>query len=117
VFNASVIKIQKHVCHETSGGAAEVPSGATEKSKRSLIMVSDFYVIASYVPMCVCSIPLRLRGNKRKRSRVHVEVQLNEKAMRGVLTRLIDRRSSQGHMAPVIPVPPGIISGILSRLS
>lgn len=63
VFKASVTKIQKHVCHETSGSAAEVPSGDVEESKRSLIMVSDVYVIASYVPMYVCSIPWKLRGS------------------------------------------------------
>ncbi len=88
-------KIQKHVCHETSGSAAGVPSGTVEESKKNLIMVPDVYVIASYVPMYVCSDPWRLRGNQRKRSRVHVEVQMNEKAMRDVLTRLIDRRSSK----------------------
>jgi hypothetical protein len=35
VFKASVIKIQKHVCHETSGSAAEVPSSEVEESKRA----------------------------------------------------------------------------------
>ncbi len=59
VFKASVTKIQKHVCHETSGSAAEVPSGDIEESRRSSIMVSDVYVIASHVPIYVCSIPWR----------------------------------------------------------
>jgi hypothetical protein len=57
VFKASVIKIQRHVCHETSGSEAEVPSGVVEESKRSLRMVFDVYLMANYVPMYMCSIP------------------------------------------------------------
>jgi hypothetical protein len=61
VFKASVIKIQKHVCHETSGSAAEV-----EESKRSLITVSDVHVIATYVPMYVCLYSLKVKGKLEK---------------------------------------------------
>jgi len=64
-----VIKIQKHVCHETSGSAAEVPSGEVEESKRSLITVSEIHVIATYVPMYVCySLEVQRKLEKEKQS-------------------------------------------------
>jgi hypothetical protein len=66
VFKASVIKIQKHVCHETSGSAAEVPSGEVEESKRSLIVVSDVHVITTYVPMYVCLYSLEVNEKLEK---------------------------------------------------
>ena len=61
-----MIKIQKHVCHETSGSAAEVPSGEVEESKRSLITVSDVHVITTYVPIYVCLYSLKVKGKLEK---------------------------------------------------
>ena len=61
-----MIKIQKHVCHETSGSAAEVPSGEVEESKRSLITVSEIHVIATYVPMYVCLYSLEVNEKLEK---------------------------------------------------
>jgi hypothetical protein len=51
VFKASVTKIQKHVCHETSGRAAWLPSDDIENFKTRVRTILNNYTAIFYVPI------------------------------------------------------------------